>query len=196
MRWDIVMYVVMVVGSVIIVIGRQWKEWKKNAQPLLLPNTAPMETLTTIPTVKVQKTSPWLWSALIICSLLLVMVAIGMISRMESKGYLPPPSPGITKVSAPVPAHLPTSASVTVSRADGWRPIRIYCQVGVARGVNVTPYDAVVTVQKPDGKMFMAGERHRYDVWYTHQAQDSEWQTWQVSTEDERDVTFNINWGS
>jgi hypothetical protein len=60
----------------------------------------------------------------------------------------------------------------------------------------VTPSDAVVTIQKPDGKMFQAGKGHKYDVWHTHQTHNKEWQTWQVSTEEKKNVTFSINWGN
>ena len=138
------------------------------------------------------------WSALIICSLLLVMVAIGMISRLGNGGYLPKPSLEAV-VSAPMqtPSAPPTtSASVTVSRKDGWVPIRVKMSIGKTWTAKTTPQTAVVSVRRPDGKIHKSGYGHEYDICPSEQRNAQEWQVWFVATNKNTPVTYTVTWAN
>jgi len=96
--------------------------------------------------------------------------------------------------AAPAPPPEPTSATLTISCADGWVPMRVLCKPRSTMGLNVTPRDAVVTYRLPDGTMFKDGAGHEYDNTSNQIHYREEWQTWQVRTDDPRKLKIDVNW--
>lgn len=90
-----------------------------------------------------------------------------------------------------------TSASVTVSREDGWKKIGpVLCRRGNPLGINVWPQNAEALIHAPYAKPFLIGRGHERDVIDTGQTISSEWENWMVRTEHPTEITIEVIWGS
>jgi len=75
----------------------------------------------------------------------------------------------------------PTSASVTVSCEDGWKPFdqKILCANGITKAINSRPEEAVVDILTHDGKIHTIGLGHDSDPdWQTQITYQTEHRVW------------------
>lgn len=206
MRWDIAVYVLLLVGIVVYLNFNKIKVWLTPKTPPQVPATTsnpatPATTPTPSPAKTPAKTAPstkWWQSGWTIISLLVILSFVG-VKTCSNKGMEPPTS-GIAAgkpVPAPTPTPVPTSATITLTKADGWVPIKVLCTGGTSQGINVTPPTTEIAVKTPDGKLRYAGYKHEYDQWGTFIRFDAEWQTWLVKIVRGGDnpTTVTVIWG-
>lgn len=192
-----VIIVVLIVLLVILGLVYWYRKPKKAptptpATPTPTPTPAPQPTPPASPTSAPKKSVwavMWKWSLIIggLCLVIWITYCVTMFKLFDDYRQKLRPVAVVTKPQATNPYP-----SVTLTRKDGWVPIRVYLGVGKRCDIKISPPDAVVTVKSPDGQIRKAGFGHERDSWQTKLQSNKEWQTHLISTNSETPVTYTV----
>jgi|GEM_PF-5874889 len=182
MRWDIVIYVVIIAGTVIFLIWRKMND-RKNffSAPPSTPVPVPIQTnQPPAPASQIKENGgKWLWVVIIGLTIALMWV-------LDHRN-MPAPNP---QPSGPI-----ITSSVTVTREEGWKPINVRLKAGKSWTSNVSPHTAVVSVRTHDGVIHEDGCGHKKDTWPFELPHSEEDVTWFVSVDESGPVTYTVTSG-